>query len=812
MLARFSTKKWLASLVAVVFGLTNVIPIAPSWAREPNAGESDFASRQTTYRMMSGAFDRFYAGVEALHKATDATRFDVEALASKLGPNPGTMLEFVQREIAFEPYTGSLRGPQATLAGGAANSLDRSLLLATLLKRSGFKAQIARGQLNEAMALKLLQQMEQSPPKPADPLRVDAPLLQTLVQVLEVDVDELLDAVKQVEDQSFEIAQELKNRFTADAAFLAKRLAAAGIKMPAPKTRSALVPVVSDHFWVRYQDADGRWIDLDSSFPDFVAGKSIAPSESTFAPDAVPSELVHELAVRVVLKTAEGEDEEDHVLIEKRLAVPHLYGKAIRVANEPLPSPYDALFAGDPLSAALAGVREFASILMVGDEAVIGGFFNSSGDVFANPPGSDAGNAERLAKKTETAVGTLAGKLEEFVGAGATSGKRIVKQWVEYRMLAPLPDGERADRTERRPIYSQPQTAAEAPNDGTTIQDLIWSAELLPIAGPVSADQAGYLQLRSILAGRDQAMAALRRSLGLPVDTGAVARSGQASGSLLHLASGLTEWLKIIRSERHAGLNVFWDRANLVAFETSFVGRAGQLPGVREGYDIVALTPQIVAPEAGAADDSLWEEIGAFANALEWSLMAHRHDLLPDWPAKPISNTGELMRAAIAQGVEIVTLKPDESRAALMASLALPPNEVALVNRALDNGRIVITPAAQVKVVEEQEPWFGWWQVDPATGEIIGVMQGERGDAAVEYVKVIYFVMGIGSLTYFACMTAYSLGGWPSGWENISCVLLGLGFGATLAGAGTGFAIVGVLLNIALLAIENVQKQRRSRR
>lgn len=813
MLAFLLTKKWLAIFVAVIFGLTNVLPVGRSWAQETDAGGSDLVSRQATYRAISEPLDRFYAGVEALIKATDTTRFDVESLASKLGPNPDAMLDFVQREIVFEPYTGSLRGPHATLAGGAANSLDRSLLLAELLKRSGFKAEIARAQLSEKMALKLLQQMDQSPPDRAEPLKVDAALLQTLVQVLGIDVEELLSTVKQVEDQSRAIAQELSDRSAADAAFLAKRLAAAGIEMPTPKTRSAFVQVVSDHFWVRYQNGDGRWVDLEPSFSNFAAGKAFAPPESTFAPDAVPTDLVHQLAVRVVLRTANGTAEEDHVLVDERLAVPELYGKAIRVANEPLPSPYDALFAGEPLKAALSAVDEFASILIVGSKVVTDNFFNMRGDVFASAPGSDAGKAERLAIKGEKAVKTLGGKLEESFGAGAMSGKRIVEQWVEYRMLAPLPGGERADRTERRTIYRQPHNAAETPGDGTIIQDLIWSAELLPIAGPMSADQAGYLQLTSTLAGREQAMATLRRSLGLPVDTSAVARSGQASASLLQFASGLTEWLKSIRSKQQPDLGVFWDRANLVAFETSLMSGAGQPPGIREGYDIVALTPQIVAPEVGAGDDTLREEIGAFANALEWSLMAHRHDLLPDWPAQPISNTGELMRAAISQSVEIVTLKPDDSRAALLARLILPPDEQARVKRVLDSGQVVIAPAAQIKVVEEHQPRFGWWQVDLATGEIIGVMEGERGQATS--IKAFLESTAISWVTTVLCFAGFATAGDPgrrvgaADYAYATACLIGGGAAGFASGRRTG-AMLGIAAALFILLGNLLQTQKRA--
>src|SRR5690606_7270628 len=120
----------------------------PARSQDLEAAESA-ADPQAAYRAVADEFDRLYAGVERVAEATDASRFEIDALAERLGSDPAALPAFIQRDIRFEPYLGSLRGARGALASGAANALDRSLLLAALLQRAGFTVEIASARLDE---------------------------------------------------------------------------------------------------------------------------------------------------------------------------------------------------------------------------------------------------------------------------------------------------------------------------------------------------------------------------------------------------------------------------------------------------------------------------------------------------------------------------------------------------------------------------------------------------------------------------------------------------------------------------------------
>ena len=74
----------------------------------------------------------------------------VAALAWQLDYDVDRMFRYVADDIRYEPYPGILRGAAGTLAAGAGNSVDKSLLLAALLDMSQRNYRFARGPLDDA--------------------------------------------------------------------------------------------------------------------------------------------------------------------------------------------------------------------------------------------------------------------------------------------------------------------------------------------------------------------------------------------------------------------------------------------------------------------------------------------------------------------------------------------------------------------------------------------------------------------------------------------------------------------------------------
>ncbi|HNB42930.1 MAG TPA: RHS repeat-associated core domain-containing protein [Burkholderiaceae bacterium] len=70
---------------------------------------------------------------------------DIVALAKGLDHNPVRMFEWVQQNIGFEPYYGSLKGAVATLWAKAGGATDQASLLIALLRASNIPARYVRG-------------------------------------------------------------------------------------------------------------------------------------------------------------------------------------------------------------------------------------------------------------------------------------------------------------------------------------------------------------------------------------------------------------------------------------------------------------------------------------------------------------------------------------------------------------------------------------------------------------------------------------------------------------------------------------------
>jgi hypothetical protein len=111
--------------------------------------------------------DRFMTILELLRLQIDRTQFDVEALALELAfEDPEAIARWVRDNIAFQQYSGMLRGTHGTLISRSGNALDQAVLLAKLLRDAGYEAVIAEGELQDAEAIRLLEQMGRVPDRP----------------------------------------------------------------------------------------------------------------------------------------------------------------------------------------------------------------------------------------------------------------------------------------------------------------------------------------------------------------------------------------------------------------------------------------------------------------------------------------------------------------------------------------------------------------------------------------------------------------------------------------------------------------------
>lgn len=796
------------SLMMVMAGLP--MPTGSAFAQLSSAkqgAEPEAASAQQAYKQAIDRIDRMMAALDVVDRKVDRSLFEIEALAGRLGPDPGAMFRFVRGETRYEPYYGVLRGARGVLIGRAGNSLDCSLLLAALLQKAGFATQVAAGHLNEKQARALVDRLfEPARPTPSS-LPAVADLTPDIARALGVKPEEMTAITESLKARQEKADEALWDRVEGETGFLSNILAKAGADLGGLTSYDRLVAEAQEHYWVRYQDSTGQWIDLDPAFADAEPGKAMTTATESFAPDAVPEDRYHRLGIKVTLRVAEvaGKTDglsTDTVLIDQDFQVADRQGVGISLTNLPLPSLDELLKPGVVLTDVLARIQEYLTVLRVGDQLVVGKFFDLKGQLYNSAPGSPERIGELSGKGFGGAGSVLGGLADRISGkqAAPTGAKttRIVGQWVDYRLTSP---GARSEaptvRNFRRDIVAPDMVtgwSADGPSGGTTVpttlsQDdlrrrLLWSVELLPVTGRVVPDYLGYLQLATLRGSRSLIESFTRRVLGLPADTTTMQPPPSYPIMTLLLATSAMENTRTVNRTRFPGLEVYSDRPGLIAYERmATTGLEGNTRFI-EGYDIVASAPRVVGrqtddPDQGRQAVASFRTLrGVLETRLEWALMAERVSVTAPEGAQPpvVRNMTEVFQAAHEQGVSMVVLKPGADGLQQLAGLMLPAVVKAELSTSLSNGHILVVPVREVTF--DRRPQVGWWRVDRASGESIGIMEGGRGEAEIEYGMVVNAIISFyGAWVTFA-MCIWGLQGSPNIEEKvIGCLVVGAASG-----------------------------------
>ncbi|HLF91963.1 MAG TPA: hypothetical protein VJB14_00745, partial [Planctomycetota bacterium] len=192
--------------------------------------------------------ERLLDAVERRHRATpDPT--DVCEVVVRLKFDRARILAFMSG-LSWDPYPGILRDVGGTLMCGGGNSIDRALLLQSLLEVAGEKTRLVRVDLAEADGLKLVEAFrkrerkdrpEVDPKLIAADLGVEAPAVEAMVnerrRAESALVDEILEAAKGEAARLAPLVGPIAGRVT---------------------------EVPREHVWVQVQEKAG-WVDLDPS-------------------------------------------------------------------------------------------------------------------------------------------------------------------------------------------------------------------------------------------------------------------------------------------------------------------------------------------------------------------------------------------------------------------------------------------------------------------------------------------------------------------------------------------------------------------
>ncbi len=377
-----------ASLLVLVLALSGCGQRGDRAASGPQAGTPQISDRGPGMRRQ--ALSSLQMPVS---RTFELTHVDPKHFAEALGNDPVRIFEFVRDQIAFEAYTGYLRGPRGTLLAMAGNSVDRASLLGAILQHAGQRIRYARGTLPDQDARDLVtsmwaeRQTAPTPQAPETPASVKT-ALETLRTGVQRDYTILRDQLK-------------------------------GARTATPnlsRTLATLIGEARSHYWVQWFK-DGRWTDLDPSFTDAAPSRTYARSEETF--DALPGATSHQITIRVRLEEYTGATVATRTLLTHTAKAADISGLDPVLVH--MPEKWSGASLSGAIKSAIENTGRVKPVLLIGTEVLMGEPFRqrikTSG--LGSIPGmlSGEGTRKRVALATAEWV--------EFEFTSPTSGRQI---------------------------------------------------------------------------------------------------------------------------------------------------------------------------------------------------------------------------------------------------------------------------------------------------------------------------------------------------------------------------------------------------
>jgi hypothetical protein len=208
----------------------------------------------------------------------DLKHVEAAVYAKALGNDPLRIFEFVRDQIAYESYDGCLRGARGTLLAMAGNSVDRAVLLASMLQASGQHTRYAHGKISESIVRELVFGMWAQPPDDSQGRDDDSTKSENAFAFIAPSIERDLKTITDLIPKP-------------------SSLAAGAVSL------QTLLQETAAHYWTQWEQ-DGKWIDLDPSFADSLPGKSLVAAENTY--DSIPDALFHRVTIRVRLEECQG--------------------------------------------------------------------------------------------------------------------------------------------------------------------------------------------------------------------------------------------------------------------------------------------------------------------------------------------------------------------------------------------------------------------------------------------------------------------------------------------------------------------------
>ena len=651
-----------------------------------------------------GTLDQNLTAIEAQERSAARDHWDPGYVVNMVGRDPQKLFAWVKNNTVWIPYRGVLRGPIGVLIDRQGNSLDQSLLLATFLREVGETVQLVHGEMDSQQAATLVPDLIARQVTAYGVRGVDASLAQgsqtTTVQFLSAD-PQVDQAIAQQNQSAEHMMSELDARVADQSERLLRTVPKPDSDAEWASRFSAAIAALQDHWWVQRWDGQ-TWVDMDLFSPSPDGSSPLSFATETVEIDSLEASAPYqEIAVRVVAEQMANSALKQHTALEHVLRPADMIGQSIVLQFWPTaPLTEEQSNAADEQSTkpdfkkSALDQHEWGGFLIVGREVVDGAILPETGE---DPEAAQEGGA----------FGGLAGGFSSSTDSDNSSSEEGILSavWLEYEIRRP---GEEP-RTIRRTVFDLIGPDARAKGGRATLsltdslrlersQALMMRTEILPVVSRLAPEFVAHLMAQSLLGNRTLVHGALRadKSAGLAAAETLPEDSVPPLSALYALA--------LVRQAHSDPRFTLIDRP-VVLTNHSY-------PESVNGDVTVVAATDIVANEVGislAAPDAFTIRVaqGVRDTNAESLLMG----------AGSYGNAGD----AFAVSSAWLTLAAADQDAVNQLELSVDVRRRILED--LADGNVVVAPKGVVSM--KPQPFAGWWRINPATGDVLGL--GESG-------------------------------------------------------------------------------------
>lgn len=622
------------------------------------------------------------AFVKQMASAPLPAAFDVDKKAAEIGNDPAALFGYVHDHVRTEIYSGVLRGARGTLMAGAGNAWDQALLLASMLHHHGRDARFARVHLTPDASAKIVDRMFADAARPRQATASPAVQVPGSVQA---------------------VARRTQSRIQAASGSahndLLKAIDRAHLALgDSSTTQQQLGSEAADHVYVEYRDGD-RWVALDpvgASSP----GASIAPATETFA--GIPDAAQHHVKIRVMVEQRRDQRLETKEVLTYTTTAATINGARVALFNSidhdlasrwrAMPillvdgAAYGALRFTDAGVESVAGKKD-ADLIGQAHSAV--GQLGRVTDLFS--PDNPA------QQKPAPATAQLTAVWMEFTFADPAGREDVVRRPVLDRIGVSA----RAGQQVATAPLAQIREVAGVPVEITGIYGCSFTSGTLDPSWPTRqlSSAVPALAAPSVSALPDELWSV---AAAIHVDSQLMMRARPAGGPPI-LFYEASPRLAIASLEFTPG-----SAANSATASFALDLRRNVVRAVGRGVDARQLVVGNVA--RGVLDGAIEDAVFAMAGG-----------------STPVASTVGLMLNANRERVDVVA----SSDRATIGGLAIPDDAKTRLADAVAHGHIVVVAKQPIRVGTSRR--VAWWDIEPATGETLGVLDnGLHGGQVAE--------------------------------------------------------------------------------